>query len=82
MIRAMSTDTLYIIIAILVFPALWLFAWFLDRIWPGMSELRKTRPPGIRMPKGPKGEKRPADAEAGTAWLLQAENFKLRHYRG
>ena len=42
MIGAMSTDTLYIIIAILVFPALWLFAWFLDRIWPGMSEPRKT----------------------------------------
>ena len=38
----MSTDTLYIIMAILVFPALWLFAWFLDRIWPGMSERRKT----------------------------------------
>lgn len=43
MIGAMSTDTFYILIAILVFPVLWLFAWFLDRIWPGMSERRKNR---------------------------------------
>ena len=34
----MSTDTIYIITAILVFPALWLLAWILDRFWPSMSE--------------------------------------------
>jgi hypothetical protein len=30
----MDTDTFYIIVALCVFPALWLLAAYLDRVWP------------------------------------------------
>jgi hypothetical protein len=33
-VRRMETDTFYIIVALCVFPALWLLAAYLDRVWP------------------------------------------------
>jgi hypothetical protein len=34
MLGGMDTDTFYIIVALCVFPALWLLAAYLDRVWP------------------------------------------------
>ncbi len=39
----MSESTVYAILLIGTFPALWLFAWWLDRVWPSHSELEARR---------------------------------------
>jgi hypothetical protein len=46
--------TLYVILFIGLFPALWLFNWRLDSVWPGTSELLKMRGESPKMPDADK----------------------------
>jgi hypothetical protein len=46
----MSETTFYAILFFGFFPALWLFAWVLDRIWPTTSEILKARGESLKEP--------------------------------
>ncbi len=39
---------IFLIVFIAVFPAIWLVAWYWDRVWPTTSELLKRRGEPIR----------------------------------
>jgi len=46
----MFETILHAIIFFGFFPALWLFAWWLDRVWPSTSELLERRGESPKMP--------------------------------
>ena len=47
----MSETTIYAILFIGTFPAIWLLAWWLDRVWPTTSELLTRRGESPKMPE-------------------------------
>ena len=43
-----TATIIYAILFIACFPAIWLFAWWLDRVWPTTTELLARRGRGLK----------------------------------